>query len=111
MVQVIDEGGQHVEGAVSCWRGIFIANAFSKLSTARRANPTLSFILLVRAHRAAADTAARISCSGAVRCFSHSGRGTARDAIKPNASHQSWISYTALPYSSLLVEDRLCRCR
>eukprot|EP00892_Ulva_mutabilis_P005141 jgi/Ulvmu1/299/UM001_0303.1 len=46
--QVINEDGEHVEGAVSCWRSIFIANAFGKLSTARRASPTLSVILLVR---------------------------------------------------------------
>lgn len=48
MLQVINEDGRHVEGAVSCWRSIFIANAFSKLSTARRASPTVSVIILVR---------------------------------------------------------------
>ena len=47
--QVIGERGQHVEGPVSCWRSVFVANEFAELSAARRSRPALSFIMLVRA--------------------------------------------------------------
>jgi Meckelin (Transmembrane protein 67) len=49
LVQVIGEKGQHVEGAVSCWRSVFVANEFCELGSIRRTQPALSFIILVRA--------------------------------------------------------------
>lgn len=46
--QVIGDKGQHVEGPVSCWRSVFVANEFSELGTIRRSHPPLSFFILVR---------------------------------------------------------------
>ena len=46
-MQVIGEKGQHVEGPVSCWRSVFVANEFSELAAIRKTCPALSFFILV----------------------------------------------------------------
>jgi hypothetical protein len=56
-VQVIGEKGQHLEGPVSCWRSVFIANEFAELGARRRTNPALSLVCLV--------------CSISPSCVSH----------------------------------------
>jgi hypothetical protein len=45
--QVIGEKGQHLEGPVSCWRSVFIANEFAELGARRRTKPALSLVCLV----------------------------------------------------------------
>ena len=110
-----------MEGAVSCWRSVFIANAFSKLSTARRASPTLSLILLVRP--ALTHGASSLSATPAA---ASSQRTAVRECVAPQAlgrqfppvpvmvhtcmAHRSQLTGAAVAPVAVGRSHRLC-CR
>ena len=48
MLQIIGAFDKPVEGPLSCWRKVFVANELCELSNVRRTQPALTFILLVR---------------------------------------------------------------